>query len=29
MQLNGTVLNRRVIFKNNIPGIENFRNLKF
>jgi hypothetical protein len=28
MKLNGTVLNRGVIFKDNIPGIEVFRNPK-
>jgi hypothetical protein len=28
MKLNGTVLNVMVILKDNIPGIENFRNLK-
>jgi len=27
MKLNGTVLNRGGIFKDNIPGIEDFRNL--
>jgi hypothetical protein len=28
MKLNGTVLDRMVIYRDNIPGIEDFRNLK-
>ena len=28
MKLDGTVLDRRVIFKDTIPGIEVFRNIK-
>jgi hypothetical protein len=28
MKLNGTVLDRMVILRDNIPGIEDFRNLK-
>ncbi|MGD8721132.1 MAG: hypothetical protein PVG46_04970, partial [Desulfobacterales bacterium] len=28
MKLNGTVLNRKVIFRDTIPGIEVFRNVK-
>jgi hypothetical protein len=28
MKLNGTVLNRRVIFRDNVPGIVVIRNLK-
>jgi hypothetical protein len=28
MKLNGTVLNRREILRDNIPGIKDFRNLK-
>jgi hypothetical protein len=27
MKLNGTVLDRRAIFRDNIPGVEDFRNL--
>jgi hypothetical protein len=28
IKLNGTILDRRVILRDNIPGIEDFRNLK-
>jgi hypothetical protein len=29
MKLNGTIPNRKVIFRDSIPGIEVFRNIKF
>ena len=29
MRLNGTIPNRKVIYKDSIPGIEDFRNVKF
>ena len=29
MKLNGTIPNRKVIFRDTLPGIEEFRNLKF
>jgi hypothetical protein len=29
MKLNGTIPNRKVIFRDTIPGIEDFRNTKF
>jgi hypothetical protein len=29
MKLNGTIPNRKVIFRDTLPGLEEFRNLKF
>jgi hypothetical protein len=29
MKLNGTIPNKKVIFRDTIPGVEDFRNLKF
>ena len=29
MKLNGTISNRNILFKDTIPGIGDFRNLKF